>query len=123
MAVTDLVNTAQDAMQIVSELGYANLGVVLDSGHVNLSPETPKEAIQILGSRLFQVHINDNDGKRQQNLIPGFGTINFKEWITLLRKAGYTGYLSAELAWDYSLDPISAVKESIDRLNRYTLKD
>jgi fructoselysine 3-epimerase len=114
MAVTDLVNTSQDAKQIISELGYANLGVVLDSGHVNLGTETPKEAIQLLGSRLFQVHINDNDGRRQQNLIPGLGTIYFEEWIRLLNKEGYTGYLSIELAWDYALDPLPAVKEAFD---------
>lgn len=118
-AVTDLVNTAQDAMQIISEIGYANLGVVLDSGHVNLSDETPREAIQILGSRLYQVHINDNDGKRQQNLIPGLGTINFEEWITLLKKAGYKGYLSTELAWDYSLDPLQAIRQSIDWIKEF----
>jgi protein FrlC len=114
IAVTDLVNTAREALQVITELDCHNLGVVLDSGHVNLSAETPEEAVRLLGPRLFEVHFNDNDGKRQQNLIPGFGTIDFAEWIRLLNQASYRGYLSNELAWDYALDPLPAVKQSTD---------
>jgi fructoselysine 3-epimerase len=114
--VTDLVNTAGDALKIIEALGDPNLGAVLDTGHIHLSEETPEQAVRVLGPRLLQVHVNDNDGKRQQNLIPGEGTFDFPGFLDVLAVAGYAGFLSAELAWDYSLDPFPAVAESLKRM-------
>jgi protein FrlC len=115
-AVTNLVNSAEDALSIIKELGDGNLGIVLDSGHVHLSKEPPEKAVAKAGRHLFQVHINDNDGRRQQNLIPGQGTFDFAGFLDILRKNGYAGFLSIELAWEYSLDPVPAVIESRDRI-------
>ena len=114
--VTDLVNTAEHAKRIIQELGYANLGVVIDSGHIHLSDETPEQAVKTLGSLLLQVHVNDNDGLHQQNLIPGDGTFEFESFLRILAEAGYDGFLSLELAWDYSLEPLPAVKKSVERV-------
>jgi protein FrlC len=117
-AVTDLVNTAGDAKRIIQELGYPHLGVVIDTGHVHLSAETPEQAAKTLGPLLLQVHVNDNDGMRQQNLIPGEGTFDFRGFLAILNGAGYNGFLSLELGWDYTLDPLPAVRESRERLRR-----
>jgi protein FrlC len=113
---SNLVNTASDALDIIDELQYASLGVVLDSGHINLVAEPAGEAIGRLGDLLLQVHVNDNDGRRQQNLIPGEGTVDFAGLIDLLRVAGYDGFLSAELAWDYTADPVPAITEAARRI-------
>jgi len=115
-AVTDLVNTAGDALAIIDELGYENLGIVLDSGHIHLSAERPEEAIRNACTLLLQVHVNDNDGSRQQNLIPGDGTFDFSSFTSLLKRSGFAGYLTIELAWDYSLDPFPPVLESKQRM-------
>jgi protein FrlC len=115
-AVTDLVNTAGDARRIIAEFDDPNLGVVLDTGHIHLSGETPEQAVDILGPLLWQVHVNDNDGRRQQNLVPGEGTFDFGGFLKKLRAVNYEGYLSAELAWDYTLDPLPAVQRSQERM-------
>lgn len=117
-AVTDLVNTAGDAMRIVQELSYPNLGVVVDTGHIHLSDETPEQVVKILGPLLLQVHVNDNDGRRQQNLIPGEGTFDLKGFLNVLREANYRGFLTTELGWDYTLDPLPAVRLSAERVRR-----
>jgi protein FrlC len=117
-AVTDLVNTAGDAKSIIQELGYPNLGVVIDTGHIHLSDETPEQAVRSLGPLLLQVHVNDNDGRRQQNLIPGEGTFGLEAFLAILRGANYAEFLSLELAWDYTLDPLPAVRLSEHRLRR-----
>jgi len=114
--VTDLVNTAGDAKQMIQDLDHSNLGVVIDTGHIHLSDETPEQAVKNLGPMLLQVHINDNDGRRQQNLIPGDGNFEFAGFLQDLAEAGYDGFLSLELAWDYSQDPLPALHKSMERV-------
>jgi len=114
--VSDLVNTSSDALKIITELKHDNLGVVLDTGHLNLTKESVEAALKNLGSLLLQVHVNDNDGLQQQNLIPGDGTIDFQGLIGLLSATGYSGFLSAELAWDYSLNPVPPIRKTAERL-------
>jgi fructoselysine 3-epimerase len=121
---TDLVNTAGDALEIIKELGHANIGVVLDSGTLNLSKEPLEEIVPRLGSLLLQVHVNDNQGKdRQQNLIPGDGTYDFKQLIRVLKLAGFTGFLSAELSKEYSDDPMPALRTTVERLKGWMLEN
>ncbi len=114
--VTDLVNTAQDAMRLVAEVGCPNLGVALDTGHIHLSEESGEEAIDRLGGYLFEVHVNDNDGNTQQNLVPGEGSFDFQRFVHKLRASGYDGFLTAELGWQYTLDPIPAARLALQRI-------
>jgi fructoselysine 3-epimerase len=119
---TDMVNTTGDAIEIIEELGHPNLGVVLDSGTLNLSKEPLEEIVARLGNLLLQVHVNDNQGKdRQQNLIPGDGTYDFKQLIRVLKMAGFTGFLSAELSKEYSDDPVTALRTTVERLKGWML--
>jgi sugar phosphate isomerase/epimerase len=113
---SNLVNTASDALAIINELRHPSLGVVLDTGHINLVQESAQVAIECLGNLLLQFHVNDNDGRRQQNLIPGEGTVDFDGVIRLLRAVGYGGFLSVELAWDYTANPVPAVTEAARRI-------
>jgi protein FrlC len=117
---TDLLNTSEDALEIIRTLGYANLGVVLDTGTLNLSREDPQDCLVKLGDRLLQVHVNDNHGgKKQQNLIPGEGTYDFKGLIQALRASGYRGFLSAELSKEYADDPFTALRTTAERLRAW----
>jgi protein FrlC len=117
--VTDLVVTSDDALEIINELSYPNLGVVMDTGHLHLTGEAPEQAIKNLGDRLFQFHVNDNDGLNQQNLVPGEGTFDFPAFLRLLEAAGYDGFLSAELGWHYTLDPVPEAHATLTRMKEY----
>jgi protein FrlC len=114
--VTDLVNSAEDALRMIDALGHDNLGAVIDTGHVHLSNETAQDAIEKLGKRLLQVHVNDNDGQQQQNLVPGDGTFDFTGLIEALRQVRFEGFLSAELGFQYTIDPDPAVQLTAQRL-------
>lgn len=117
---TDLVNSSTDALSIIGTLGYPNLGVVVDTGTLNLSKETPRAMIETLKGLLLQVHVNDNDGiKRQQNLIPGEGTYDFQALVRALQESGYKGYLSAELSKEYAEDSESALSTTAERLRTW----
>jgi len=117
--LSDYMNSTQDALNVISALNTKNIGVVIDSGHLNLSGEELENAIKKLGDRLWQVHINDNDGKVQQNAVPGEGKFNFDRFINLLRTYGYDDYLSLELGWNYSFDPVPALQEAISRTKNF----
>jgi fructoselysine 3-epimerase len=116
--VSDLVNTASDGQRLVEQIGSEHLGIVLDTGHIHLSSETPQEAVSLTGGRLFQIHANDNNGKQQQNLILGRGTFDFQRFFHSLRKAGFGGFVSAELAWEYTLDPDPVVRQTASVLRQ-----
>jgi protein FrlC len=117
---TDLINNSDDALAIIHKLGYENLGVVIDTGTLNLSKETPEEIVNKLKGLLLQVHVNDNDGdEKQQNLIPGDGSYNFKHLIRILNENDYSGFLSAELSKEYSSDPATALRTTAKRLRTW----
>jgi protein FrlC len=114
--VSDLVNTASDAVRIIQQVAYEHLGVTLDTGHVHLSDETFTEALAKCEDRLHQIHVNDNDGKKQQNLVLGKGTFDFKAFVATLEKHQYSGFLTSELGWEYTLDPDPAVALAVQRM-------
>jgi len=117
---TDLVNSADDALSIIDQLGHRNIGVVLDTGTLNLSKESPEEILAKLGDLVLEVHVNDNDGKReQQNLIPGEGTYDFKSLVQVLKEQGYSGFLSAELSKGYAHNAESALRTTAERLRTW----
>lgn len=117
---TDLVNTADDALHIIHQLGYENIGVVLDTGTLNLSKESPAEILAKLGDLMLQVHVNDNNGgETQQNLIPGEGTYDFKGLMQVLEEYDYQGFLSAELSKEYAAEPEPALRTTADRLRAW----
>jgi fructoselysine 3-epimerase len=113
---TDLMNTVSEAMQMVTELEISNLGVLLDSGHAHVVGEPFPQAVQAAGDRLYHVHVDDNNGKRDQHLVPGEGTCDFTTFLQSLDASGYQGFLAAELSWDYILDPDPAARESARRM-------
>jgi fructoselysine 3-epimerase len=113
---TDLLTTCEASLKIVEELGYENLGVLLDNGHAHVVGESCIEAVAFLGSRLFHVHLDDNNGLRDQHLVPGDGTFDFPPFIAALKQAGYEGFLGAELGWDYTIDPDPAAQLAAGRM-------
>lgn len=117
--LSDILCSSADALAMLQALGYTGLGVVLDSGHINLSGEDLEQALTALGRSLLQVHVNDNDGKTQQNAIPGQGSFDFTRLIRLLNQRGYTGFLTLELGWNYSFEPNSAVSTALKRMQGY----
>ncbi len=56
------------------------VGVCLDVGHMNLPGMPPvREAFQLLGKRIAEVHLHDNGGERDEHCWPGEGTVNWAD--------------------------------------------
>ena len=72
--------------------GADNLGATFDIGHSFLAGERPAYAAALLArtNRLFHVHLNDNEGKMDWDLLPGAYHIwEFVELFHYLKKCGY----------------------------------
>lgn len=73
-------------------VGAQNLGATLDVGHALYVGERPAQSAALLArtGRLFYVHLNDNDGRWDWDMLPGaFHLWEFVELFYTLRKLNY----------------------------------
>ncbi len=86
-----LINTCAEANQYLDAVGSANLGLHLDTFHMNIEENSFVEAINQAGSRLNHFHIGENNRK-----MPGLGMLPWREIFSALKVIGYTGPVSME---------------------------
>jgi len=72
-----------------------DVGLVLDTGHANLSGEVDS-FLRELPDKLVHVHAQDNFGERDQHLGIGYGNINWENFASLLKKASFDGIVIVE---------------------------
>ena len=99
----------QTADQMSELLEGTNLPICLDIGHANTTGQL-NEIIDTLGNRIMNVHIHDNDGKQDQHLTIGEGTVDFED--CLKRLSSYGGRYIIECK------TLESGSESQDRLSR-----
>ncbi len=112
-----LFGTAGETLSFCQSVGAANLGVTLDFGHSRYAGERPAQSACLLAraGKLFYVHLNDNDGNWDWDMIPG--AYHFWEFIELfyyLDKIGYTN------DW-YACDVFSKEISTVATFNAVTL--
>ena len=74
----------------------AAFGFVLDTGHAHMAGNL-QELPGLAGRRLQNLHLHDNDGRRDQHLFPGSGTIDWPHFMQALDHSGYAGPLLLEV--------------------------
>jgi xylose isomerase len=87
-----LLGTAGETAAFCLLAGAPNLGATLDIGHALYAEERPAQSAALLAKagRLFYVHLNDNDGRWDWDMLPGaFHIWEFVELFYTLRKLGY----------------------------------
>ncbi len=93
-----IVDNVDQLLAIVNQVDSKNIGICLDTGHLNLSDKNQTYFIEKAGKHLQALHIADNDGSGDQHLIPfGLGKINFHDIITSLLAIGYDGLFDFEI--------------------------
>ena len=80
------------------------VGFCLDTNHANLTGELA-DIVRALGSRIWNVHLSDNDGLRQKHWMPLKGVIDWEAFLAALPEIDYRGPLH------YELDPHPAGPE------------
>ena len=81
---------------LMDDLGAANVGVVIDTGHRNLSGD-PAATLHLVREHLITLHLHDNHGERDEHLLPGRGDIAWDAVMSTLDADGYPGVLMYEI--------------------------
>lgn len=89
---TDLTCTAAEATAIARASGAANVGVLLDSFHMNIEEKHPPAAIRATGDKLVHYHVSDCDRG-----VPGSARYDFSADAKALCDIGYRGWIVAEM--------------------------
>jgi D-psicose/D-tagatose/L-ribulose 3-epimerase len=103
---TYLLNRADQALAMVADVDLPNVGVCLDTFHMNMEEEAPLEAIRSIGSKMFDFHVADSNRRP-----PGQGAIDWPEILDALDEIGYEGHLTAEVDPPRDHSPLATVPE------------
>jgi D-psicose/D-tagatose/L-ribulose 3-epimerase len=88
---TSLINTADQAMEVVEAVDSSALGVLLDTFHMNIEERDLPAAIRSVGNRLFHFHACANDRGA-----PGADHLDWDGIVVALRDVGYDGAVVIE---------------------------
>ncbi len=86
-----MINTAQEAVDFVNEVGSPNAKINLDTFHMNIEENDMIEALLIAGDKLGHLHVGENNRK-----LPGFGSADWDAMLKALKQTGYKGTISYE---------------------------
>ncbi len=117
-AESTLILTVADGLRMIGEIGSPRLGICLDTGHANVNGEDLAQVVDSLKGVPVHIHIDDNNGDNDAHMIPGDGSIDFGPFVQALERTKYDGFLSAELGFQYTLDPDPAVAKTRSWLDR-----
>lgn len=88
---TDLVNTMEQGLELCSLTGRSNVGLLIDTFHMNIEEKSLRDAIHLAGERIFHVQVSENDRGT-----PGSGHVPWTEFFTALRDVDYRGQIVIE---------------------------
>lgn len=88
---SDMVNTAEDAVRMVKDVGHPSLKIALDGFHMSLEERSMEEAFVTAGDLLAHVQVAEN-----YRGTPGTGQTDWASWKRGLERIGYRGAVSIE---------------------------
>ena len=99
-----LLNTAEEAVRFVEEVGAPNVGLLLDAYHMNIEEADLADAIRMAGEHLFLFHAADSNRQAV-----GRGHTDFQGVMCALKDIGYNGSIIVECTAS-GPDPFTPVK-------------
>lgn len=88
---TDLVNTTAQGVELCERIGLDNVGLLLDTFHMNIEEKDIGAAIRTAADRVFHFHACENDRGA-----PGSGHVEWDEVHRALDDIGYAGPVAIE---------------------------
>jgi len=107
---TDMINTVKSGLELLEKVKMENVGLLLDTFHMNIEEPSIVESIIAAKDRLFHFHVADSNRWHV-----GAGHINFEEIIETLIKVNYDGFVSGEIL--PLPDPDTAAEKNIKFLS------
>jgi sugar phosphate isomerase/epimerase len=104
-----LIKSAEDLERFFAEADE-RIGLALDVGHSNLNGQT-ELFLKTFRDRIVHMHVSDNDGKNDQHLGIGDGTVQWNRLAELVNQAFDDKVIVVE--------SVEHAKESVDRLRGF----
>jgi sugar phosphate isomerase/epimerase len=92
----ELVSGPDAALRLCDNVGSTSIGVVLDTGHSLWAADDLPVVVDMLGTRLFHVHVGDSPPGAEGDLPPG-RRHNFVPFFAALGRSSYTGGLALDM--------------------------
>ena len=89
---TDLINTAEELMQLIQDINEPQAKAILDGFHMNIEEVSNAATLRACGRHVGHVHFADSN---RQAI--GFGHTDAGSVIAALKDIGFAGYLSGEI--------------------------
>lgn len=91
-------DTPEDLNRMIKELDSPWFGVILDTGHAEMSGIRAGDFVRRLDPGiLLGLHIQDMADHKDKHWIPYMGEIDWEDFLTALREYGYQGDFSLEI--------------------------
>lgn len=88
---TSFITTAEQVIELVDRVDHPACKVMLDTFHMNIEEDSMGDAIRAVGSRLIQVHSNENNRGT-----PGKGHVPWQEVAQALKDINFDGVFVIE---------------------------
>jgi sugar phosphate isomerase/epimerase len=118
--VGELVSNTDALLRLFQQVDDPTFGAVLDTGHLHAQKEILPLSVEKLGRRVVYVHASDNDGRDNEHLAPGRGTVDWGAVFDGLRRHGFDGYVGIDIGQVPDLDAqyregLAFVRAAMDR--------
>ena len=94
-AATNLIETADDALELMLSVARDNVKVMFDTLHALYRNEIPADYVRVMREHLVHLHVSDSN-----RVIPGEGRVDWIGLMQALHECGYSGYVTMELGLD-----------------------
>jgi sugar phosphate isomerase/epimerase len=124
-----LLENTPSAMASAERLNYflgathLNLHYCFDVGHAHMSHGVEHE-FELMKERIRSTHLHDNNGREDQHLFPGKGSIDWTKAMKLLRSRKDQYPLLLELREPEGMEhPVQEAKTAMDNLNEIRINE
>jgi sugar phosphate isomerase/epimerase len=108
---SNFINTIAEGIEFIQRVGATNLGLLIDTFHMNIEEVSIEDSI--IQAKDYVTHVHFADSNRWA---PGCGHIDFKKIMETLKKIVYQGYVSAEIL--PLPDPDTAARITAETINK-----
>lgn len=124
---THLINTVDQGVELIQQIEHENVGLLLDTFHMNIEEKSLGDAVKRAGDLLFHLQVCENDRGP-----PGSGHINWDELALSLSHTNYDGWISLESFTPYfegfsemmhSFRPLAKTQDEFARSSLNYLKE
>lgn len=111
-ADSNLIDSADDALNLMKQVGEPNVKVMFDTFHALYRNEVSTDYIRQMGDSLAHIHVSEHD-----RLPPGPGVVDWLSVLRALKEVDYRGYVTMEIGFNTrAVDPDSFARRALQYL-------